>query len=80
MRLAEYLDARGESAESFARRSGLNRATVGVIVRGTSTPRTDTAIAIVEASREEPAPDGGTITFADLVVSESGQKRTKRKK
>ena len=80
MKLAKYLEARGESAEAFARRSGLNRATVGVIVRGTSIPRTDTALAIVKASREEPAPDGGTVTFEDLVVGERDQNRTRRKK
>lgn len=66
MRLADYLSSRGESSGQFAVRAGLVRQTVDYIVGG-GKPRIDIAYAIVRASRDEPAPDGGTVTYEDLL-------------
>lgn len=77
MKLSEYLAAKDESQESFAARASRHRPTgtpisqrtISRIVNGSSC-NAATARAIILASREEPAPDGGTVTLDDLVVGE----------
>lgn len=66
MRLADYLSSRGESSGQFAARAGLIRQTVDYIIDG-GKPRIDIAYTIVRASRDEPSPDGGTVTYEDLL-------------
>jgi predicted transcriptional regulator len=66
MRLPEYLESRGESQAAFARRTGIPQSTVNLICNGKGT-RVDTAIRIIQATRDEPAPDGGTVRIEDLV-------------
>lgn len=71
MRLTEYLEARGETPAQLAGRAGLLRQTVEAIIYKGVRPRVDTAHCIVLASRAEPAPDGGTIRFEDLLPEAS---------
>lgn len=67
MRLREYLDARGEPELRFAKRSGLSQAAVHSIANHDSAdPRISTCTKIVVASREQPAPNGGTVTWEGL--------------
>lgn len=66
MRLRDYLRARGESESAFAARAGVPQSTINLICQGRGT-RVSTAAKIVRASRESPAPDGGTVRFEDLV-------------
>ncbi len=63
--LQEYLDAREESPSAFSRRLGVTVSTVYSWLTGVI-PRADTALKIIEASRDEPTPDGGTVTLRDL--------------
>lgn len=70
MRLRDYLEANDETAARFARRAGLQEATVRAIVRLGSGCRVDTAQAIVRASEAQPAPCGGTVSYDDLVPAE----------
>jgi predicted transcriptional regulator len=70
VRLDAYLEARGESAAAFARRAEIPYTTVVSILREGVTPGVGTAQAIVWASRREPAPDGGTVTYEDLIPHE----------
>lgn len=65
MRLSEYLAARGESHRSFSGRSRLPQSTVSDIAAG-SDCRVSNAMKVIRASREAPAPDGGTVTWEDL--------------
>lgn len=66
MMLKPYLDARGESYAHFARRCEQRADTIRAIALKGVRPRADVAHAIITASREEPAPDGGTVTLEDL--------------
>ena len=68
MKLLPYLKARDESQGSFSRRAKLPLATVNEICREVTIPRADTADRVIDASREEPAPDGGTVTLKDLLL------------
>lgn len=68
MQIRQYLQARGESIPDFAERAGIIRQTLQQIIGGTR-PRIDIAYRIVMASRAQPAPDGGTITFEALAES-----------
>jgi predicted transcriptional regulator len=68
--MEKYLEARGETVAAFSRRCGVIPATLSYIISGQSRPRIDTAHAIVQASRAEPAPDGGTIRYEDLLQEE----------
>lgn len=73
MRLNEYLEARGESIPAFAVRAGIRQRNLYNVIAG-STPRIDLAAKIVAASRAEPAPDGSTVRFEDL-VPDAGKSR-----
>ena len=66
MRLLDYLEARGEKQAAFARRCGVDQRTVNRICLGDGCSAA-TAHLVIKASREEPAPDGGTVTLEDLV-------------
>lgn len=66
MTLDDYLRARGESEVAFARRCGVPQSTINLIRNGGGT-RVETAAKIVKASRIDPAPGGGTITYDDFV-------------
>ncbi len=72
MKLKQYLEARGESQGAFARRAGVEAATISAIVRDETRkgPTVSSAMLIVGASREDPAPDGGTVTYEDLLPVE----------
>lgn len=70
MKLSEYLESRGESAHAFALRAGIKPRNIYNIVAG-SRPMIDIANRIVLATRSEPAPDGSTVRFEDLVPEES---------
>ena len=65
MKLAAYLEKRDESEAAFARRAGLPQQTINQIAFGGGC-QVRTARLIVKASRDEPAPGGGTVTFEDL--------------
>ena len=67
MRLADYLEAKAESESEFARRAGIPQQTVNRVCHGEAIPRGDTMLKIVTATREKPAPDGGTVRFEDLI-------------
>ena len=69
MRLTDYLKARGESENGFARRCGVSQSHINQIVREVSGLTLDLARLIVEASEEQPAPGGATIGYEDLVSS-----------
>jgi len=66
MLLKTYLDARGEKYADFGRRCHVKAATIRAIAVTGVRPRADVAHAIITASREEPAPDGGTVTLEEL--------------
>lgn len=69
MRLADYLEALDESESAFARRAGLPQRTVnGVISSGNCTART--ALKIIEASKDRPAPGGRIVMLEDLVIED----------
>ena len=65
MKLSVYLELRDEKQVEFARRAGLPQSAISRACQGDGM-RLATASAIVRASREEPAPDGGTVRFEDL--------------
>lgn len=67
MELHDYLKARGESGASFARRSRTPQTTIGRAVRKEGIPNGLTCARIIQASKDAPAPDGGTVTMDDLV-------------
>lgn len=68
MKLSDYLAAREETANAFARRAGINHQIVYRVVNDPSAGVTmTTAERIRSASRAEPAPCGGTVTFEDLL-------------
>lgn len=73
MRLADYLAAREkqESIPEFSRRSGVPYRTVHNVASG-GRCRVDTALAIIRATVEQPAPGGGTVALEDLVVERDG--------
>ncbi len=68
MKLADYLKARDETTAEFARRSGLAQQRVSDAAR-VGCRSLHHAEQIVHASRDEPAPCGGTVTFEELRVS-----------
>jgi predicted transcriptional regulator len=70
MRLEEYLEARGESIPTFAVRAGIKQRNLYNVIEG-SNPRIDLCAKIVQASRAEPAPNGSTVRFEDLVPKDS---------
>lgn len=72
MRLAEYLEERGESQTAFAKRCKIAQQTVNRISVGAVRPRIDHADKIIEATRDEPAPCGGTVTLQDLREAYTG--------
>lgn len=79
MTLPDYLTARAESLLAFARRAGVPQQTLHSIGRGKGCT-ISTAYKIVEASRREPAPGGGTVTYEDLVPELQEQRQKERKK
>lgn len=73
MKLHEYLSIRGETEEQFEKRSGVPQATLNRVRNGASC-RSETALKIIRATREQPAPDGATVTLEDLAqLDEAGQ-------
>lgn len=66
MRLRDYLAARDESEAAFGRRAGIPQKTVNQIACGAGC-YAKTAEKIIRASKEEPAPGGGTVTLEDLI-------------
>lgn len=77
MRLKLYLKARGEPEIGFARRAGLSQAAVHFIANhDEADPRISTCSKIVLASRQAPAPDGGTVTWEDLHPQEKPMRNT----
>ena len=75
MRLKDYLEARGESFQDFAERVGVTSQALRRIAAG-GWPRLKVANDIAEASRAQPAPDGASVTMADLI--EAAQEATGR--
>lgn len=75
MRVKEYLDARNERHDVFAKRASaylpedkvVSHRTVTRAVAGEGL-RASNAWAMIKASKAEPAPCGGTITLDDLVL------------
>lgn len=67
MLASDYLRARNESENAFAKRAGLEQRSLSrALRRGSCSLRF--AYMIVQASRKEPTPEGGTITYEDLLV------------
>lgn len=64
--------ARGEKEAAFARRAGLKQSTINLICNGGGTT-VGTASKIVHASMQAPAPDGGVVTYEDLIPVESAE-------
>ena len=65
MRPDAYLAERKESEAAFAKRAGLHQRSLNrALQRGNCTLWM--ARKIVQASRDQPTPSGGTITFEDL--------------
>ena len=71
MRLRDYLAKRSETQGEFATRAGISQQAVSKVCNG-SACRIDTARQIISASREQPAPCGGTVTYDDLVPEAAG--------
>ena len=74
MRTAAYLKATGESQASLAERATraggrpVKQQTISLLVlREQTDPKISTCHGIVLAAVERPAPDGGTITWEDLL-------------
>ena len=67
MRLGEYLERTTESVRGFAKRAGLEEATVRAILDGGGC-RVDTAIPILEAT-------GGVVRLEDLRRTKPSTKR-----
>jgi len=74
MHLRDYLRVRSESQASFAGRSGISQQAVSLICHG-SPPRLSTAKRVVDATRDEPAPCGGTVSYEDLLPEPSSLER-----
>jgi len=72
VKLRSYLDARGESEAAFSRRARIAQTTVNLICRGGGTT-TRTAAKIVRASLQAPAPDGGVVTYEDLIPEDDAE-------
>ena len=72
VRLSDYLEARDERESAFARRAGVPQSTINLICHGGGTT-VGTAAKIVRASMQAPAPDGGVVTYEDLIPEESGE-------
>ena len=76
MRVKEYLEARGESQAAFAKRAteyleaGVSQRTVSRAAAGEGVHAVN-AWAMIEASKAEPAPDGGTVTLEDFVLEDA---------
>ena len=68
MILKTYLDDRKESQNAFSRRTGLGLATVSELYQRKTIPSGYTCLVVIQASRDEPAPCGGTVTLRDLVT------------
>ena len=64
MKPIDYLTERGEKQAAFARRAGIHQRSLNRALKGNCTMWL--AKLIVQASREQPTPSGGTITFEDL--------------
>lgn len=73
MLLSDYLRARNESEAAFARRADLAQTTVSRAARGEAVPQGRNAQKIIQASKSEPAPGGGTVTLEDLVAAASAE-------
>lgn len=73
MKLPAYLAARGpESENAFARRARVAQAIINRVCNGKGcSPRNQRLI--VEASRSQPAPCGGTVTYEDLIPERDGR-------
>lgn len=70
VRLEEYLAARNESVWTFAKRANVLPKTLYRYLNGRVQQITDEhKIRIRDATRHEPAPDGGTVELEDLVRS-----------
>ena len=68
MRLDTYINqAEAGNRKAFARRCGVPNSTVNRIADEEVCCRIDTALAIIQASQERPAPSGEVVTFLDLV-------------
>ena len=80
MGLKDYLDARGESQAGFARRSRLPQQTVNAICARGYARDLEVAERIVTASRREPAPDGGTVRYEDLMEGGGRDRRGSRRR
>jgi predicted transcriptional regulator len=65
MKLRDYLDARGESENAFAKRSGIPQRTINRIANGGEC-LAGTAIEVIRASMQEPAPGGGIVDLDSL--------------
>ena len=66
MKLAEYMRNRGITQAQIARESGVSQQCVSRWLAG-SIPAAVQAQKLIEASRRNPTPEGGTVTLADLV-------------
>jgi hypothetical protein len=75
MKLGDYLAARSESQMAFTERArrykpDLSQSTVSKVVRGEGCVAA-VAYALIRASQDEPSPDGGTVTLADVVGADA---------
>ncbi len=66
-RLARYLRSRNETPAAFAARAGVGLKLVLRALRGIE-PQLRGAVAIVEATREQPARGGLSVSYTDLIV------------
>ncbi len=64
--LQQYLDARGESQNHFAKRANVDQKTINNTCRGLTTPTGETARRIIQATRRAPTPNGKSLTYDDL--------------
>lgn len=74
MTLSDYLAARGESQNAFSKRSGIPQRTVcRICADGVCSLRN--AHRVVQATKADPAPDGGSVGFEDLVPARKKKRR-----
>ena len=66
MKLSIYLESRGESQSSFAKRSRVAQRVVNRICRGEASCTAPTALQIIQASLAEPGPNGETVSLEGL--------------
>ena len=75
MKLSEYIALVDGSEKKFAARAGVDQKTVNTLCRGITIPSSQTALKIIEASQDRPAPSGEVVTLRDIARPAKGGKR-----